>query len=225
MDAKHQKSNAHQEFEIEVQKHLDNLVGSASLSELVNNFAKYADRYQITKFLARYDLYRKILPIKGCIVECGVLNGNGLMTWAKLSSILEPVAFNRKIFGFDTFEGFPSVHEKDQNGGGKFSWEKGDLRGSSYEELKEVIRLYDIDRFIPHIPKVELIRGDFMKTSEAFLREHSYALISLLYLDFDLYEPTKKALEVFLPRMSKGSLLCFDEINNRKFPGETLAML
>ena len=40
--------------------------------------------------------------------------GSGVMTWAQLSSIYEPVggAF-RQIFGFDTFDGFPDVHEKD----------------------------------------------------------------------------------------------------------------
>lgn len=202
--AKHQKSQAHQQYEVEMEGHLKELTGQGQISYIADNFAKYANRYQITRFLARHDLYKKILPIKGSIIECGVLSGNGLMSWARLSSILEPIAFNRRIFGFDTFEGFPGVHEKDNAGSGQFSWAKGDLKDSCYEELQECIRLYDIDRFIPHISKVQLIRGDFTVTSEQFLKEHSHVLIALLYLDFDLYEPTKKALEVFLPRMGKG---------------------
>jgi len=32
-------------------------------------------------------------------------------------------------------------------------------------------------------------------------------------------------LEVFLPRMPKGSIIAFDELNCESFPGETLAML
>ena len=36
------------------------------------------------------------------------------MTWAKLSAILEPVNLTRRIYGFDTFAGFPSLSEKDQ---------------------------------------------------------------------------------------------------------------
>ena len=219
---KHQKSATHEQYEEEMRQHLTS--HTLSPSYIANNFAKFTDRYQMTRFLARHELYKKILSIKGNIIECGVLSGNGLMSWARLSSILEPVAFNRRIFGFDTFDGFPSVHEKDR-GNLQFSWAKGDLKDACYEELKECIRLYDIDRFISHISKVKLIRGDFMETSKQFLEEHSYTLIALLYLDFDLYEPTKQALEIFLPRMGKGSILVFDQINNPKFPGETLAML
>jgi len=64
-----------------------------------------------------------------------------------------------------------------------------------------------------------------METSTAYLNKNQHTLVSLLYLDFDLYEPTKKALEVFLPRMPQGSIIAFDELNCESFPGETLAML
>jgi len=46
-----------------------------------------------------------------------------------------------------------------------------------------------------------------------------------LYLDFDLYEPTKTALDVFLPRMPKGAVVAFDELDNPIWPGETRAAL
>ena len=52
-----------------------------------------------------------------------------------------------------------------------------------------------------------------------------HLLVSLLFLDFDLYEPTKVALDSFLPRMSKGAVLAFDEINSARWPGETQALL
>lgn len=64
-----------------------------------------------------------------------------------------------------------------------------------------------------------------MQTSTVFLENNQHLLVSLLYLDFDLYEPTKKALEVFVPRMPKGAIIAFDELNCESFPGETLAML
>jgi hypothetical protein len=44
-------------------------------------------------------------------------------------------------------------------------------------------------------------------------------------MDFDLYEPTKVALAHFVPRMPKGAVLAFDELDNPLWPGETLAML
>ena len=49
--------------------------------------------------------------------------------------------------------------------------------------------------------------------------------MSLLFLDFDLYEPTKIALETFLPRMPRGSIVAFDELDNPIWPGETMALL
>jgi hypothetical protein len=70
---------------------------------------------------------------------------------------------------------------------------------------------------------VQLVQGDFMKTADRYLEENSHTIVSLLYLDFDLYEPTRKALEVFVPRMPRGSILAFDEINCDSFPGETKA--
>ena len=52
--------------------------------------------------------------IEGNIVEGGVYAGQGLMTWAQLSAIFEPIGGTfREIIGFDTFDGFPSIDAKD----------------------------------------------------------------------------------------------------------------
>ena len=50
-------------------------------------------------------------------------------------------------------------------------------------------------------------------------------VVALLYLDFDLYKPTKVALENFFPRMPKGAVVAFDELDNPLWPGETESML
>ena len=41
----------------------------------------------------------------------------------------------------------------------------------------------------------------------------------------DLYHPTKAVLKKLMPRLSKGSVLVFDELNSQAFPGETQALL
>jgi hypothetical protein len=46
----------------------------------------------------------------------------------------------------------------------------------------------------------------------------------LLYLDFDLYEATKVALENFLPRVPIGGIVGFDELNEKMCLGETIAL-
>jgi hypothetical protein len=54
--------------------------------------------------------------------------------------------------------------------------------------------------------------------------EHPHLVVSLLFLDLDLFEPTKAALEHFLPRMPRGAVIAFDELDNPMWPGETLAL-
>ena len=174
-------------------------------------FAKYASRQALTKFMARLELFQMQLEVNGSIVEVGVHRGASLMAWAQMSAILEPVNYLRKIVGFDTFEGFPSLSQQDSAG--------------SSEHLKAAIALFDENRLMNHIAKVELVRGDVAKTMPAYLAANPHLVVSLLHLDADLYEPTKVTLETLVPRMPKGAIIAFDELNMKLFPGETLATL
>lgn len=213
------------EVEREVGKSLENIFVncSDSIEAKLENFPKYVRRQHLKRFLAMYELFKLILPVKGSIVECGVFRGFSLMSWAKLSSILEPENLTRRIYGFDSFNGFPSVSSNDRSGSGIA--EVGDFQTSSYDELIELLRVYDQDRFLGHIPKVQLIRGDASKTIPEFVQQNRHLLVSLLFIDLDLYEPTKAALEHILPRMPKGSIVAFDELDNPIWPGETEALL
>jgi len=197
---------------------------SAGTIEKIEAFPKYVSRQCLAKFFTKYELFQKILPVNGSIIECGALHGAGTLTWAKLSALFEPANHTRKIFAFDTFEGFPSVHEKDQKTGTFNEMHSGGLRGSTEDSILEAIRIFDMNRPISHIPKVELVKGDIIETADAFLEKNPHLVVAMLYLDFDLYEPTRKALEVFLPRMPKGAILAFDELNASIFPGETMAV-
>jgi hypothetical protein len=46
-----------------------------------------------------------------------------------------------------------------------------------------------------------------------------------LYLDFDIYRPTLAALKHFVPRMPKGAVIAFDELNLKDWRGESIAVL
>jgi len=195
-----------------------------SWSLKMENFPKYVRRQNLTRFLALYEIFRRVLPVKGSIVECGVNHGFGVMSWAKFSAILEPVNLTRRIYGFDTFEGFPGLAEKDQ-AAAAVNVQVGDLAADSYEEISRLVAAYDSTRFLGHVEKVKLIRGDATKTIPKFVEDNPHLLVSLLFLDFDIYEPTRIALETFLPRMPRGAIVAFDELDNPLWPGETLAML
>lgn len=187
----------------------------------LENFTKYVRRQHLKRFLAMYEVFKLALPVKGSVVECGVFRGFGLMAWAKLSAMLEPENLTRRVYGFDSFKGFPSLATEDQSG--YTAAQPGDLGADSYAELMELVQEYDRDRFLGHVPKVELIRGDIVETVPTFVALHPHLVVSLLYIDCDVFQPTKVALETLVPRMPKGAVLAFDELDNPLWPGETLA--
>lgn len=187
------------------------------------NLARYARRSQVTRFAALYELFKLALPVKGSIVECGVFRGSSFMTFAQLSAALEPTNLTRRLYGFDSFGGFPEVSTKDrpqQTGAAA-----GDLAADSHAELSRLLEIYDTDRFLGHLPKAMLIRGDVTETIPKFVADNPHLVVSLLFLDLDLYEPTVTALRHFLPRLPRGAVLAFDELDNPLWPGETSAVL
>jgi hypothetical protein len=195
------------------------------IPDRIDAFAKFASRRSLAKFLARNEIFKRMLGVNGSIVECGVLHGAGLFTFAQLSAIYEPYNHTRRIVGFDTFAGVPSVHEADTTSGSSSHFRSGALAGSTQEELRRAIALFDANRPLSHIPKIELVAGDLRETAAKYVAANPHLVVSLLYLDVDLYEPTKAALEAFLPRMPKGGIVAFDELNAQTFPGETTAAL
>jgi hypothetical protein len=188
------------------------------------NFPLFIRRQSLSYYLAKYELYKKTLDIKGSIVECGSYQGSSLLLFAKLTSIFEPYLIHRKVISFDTFTGFPSIDKKNDNIKHK-NTKKNYLSNTNLDLIKNSIKLLDKNRFNGHINKVEIIKGDAIKTIPKYLKENKHCLVSLLYLDFDIYKPTKIALDHFLPRMSKGSLVVFDELNQKRWYGETVAYL
>lgn len=194
--------------------------------EKLEAFTKYVSRQSVTKFLARNELFNLQLAVNGSIVEVGVHRGASLMAWAHLSSIYEPVNYLRKIIGFDTFEGFPSISEKDQLGASEHLQHGGfGLEENALQDLEHAVALYDTNRLMNHIEKVELVKGDVMTTMPRYIDDNPHLVVSLLHLDADLYEPTAVTLQHILPRMPKGAVIAFDELNMKLFPGETLAAM
>ena len=92
-------------YQVEMEKYIAQSVERYGAVRTMDNFAKYASRQSITRFLARDKIFREILDVHGSIIECGVYMGQGLMHWAQLSSIYEPVGgVTREVFGFDSLD-------------------------------------------------------------------------------------------------------------------------
>jgi hypothetical protein len=190
-------------------------------------FPLFVRRQDIAYFLSKYEIFKQIVNVNGSIVECGVFVGGGIMTWLHCSSIFEPYNHTRKIIGFDTFSGFPEIGDSDSDTGSSEHLHVGGLSVpvSTKMELKNLVSIHKRNSPLSHIDKVDLIEGDACETIPKYVEDNPHLLISLLYLDFDIYKPTKAALQHLFKRVVKGGIIAFDELNCKQYPGETIAML
>lgn len=203
--------------EQEARKSILSILNIDGVEEILDSPMLHISRQTITNILTRIELFKMIQEVQGSIIECGVYKANSLMTFFHLSNIMEPFAFTRKIIGFDTFEGFPSISDKDPTG------VIGYLADSNFSQINKLIEAQEKNKALPNIPKIELVKGDVSKTISEYKKNNPQLIISLLYLDFDLYEPTRIALEEFLPLVPVGGIVAFDELNQFRWAGETRA--
>jgi hypothetical protein len=178
-------------------------------------------RQSLSRLIYYHELYQRIVDVPGVICEFGVQWGAGLSTLISLRGMLEPFNHSRMIYGFDTFEGFPHVDEKD----GGFSAKSDYATTDHYQEiLEEILLLQESCSPLSHLKKFELVKGDASETAPQWMEKNPHAIVAMAIFDMDLYRPTRDVLLKIMPRLTKGSLLVFDEVNCRHFPGETEAV-
>jgi len=190
----------------------------------LENLGLFLSSKNLSRILFMDFLYRKTVDVQGQVFEFGTRWGQNAALFASLRGIYEPFNRHRKIVVFDTFEGFPEVHKND---GSSDLMKVGQLSLSQDYEvyLEKIMEGIEADNPLSHIKKFEICKGDATKTVKDYLERNQHAIISLVYFDFDLYKPTKVCMEMIAPRLTKGSLVGFDELNDPDSPGETLALM
>jgi len=190
--------------------------------EVLNNLGMFISRQSLSRIIFMHNMYRNILEINGVVIEFGVRWGQNLALFQNFRGMYEPYNHTRKIIGFDSFEGFPTVTKEDGDSvlarTGSYSVTAG------YEKsLEEILNYHEQESPIPHLKKFEIIKGDASQTFSKYLKKHPETIVALAYFDFDVYEPTRRCLELLKGHLCKGSIVGFDELNFQQFPGETLA--
>jgi hypothetical protein len=192
--------------------------------DVLESFAIYARRINITRFLAHYELFRMVKDVPGCIVECGVYQGNSLFAFAKFLEIFSPGDRIRHVIGFDSFKGFERFSPED---GPEYANRSKVLGGWNPGEFKDCfykfIDLHHADQFVPHAKRIFAVEGDVEQTIPKYVKENPGLRISLLHLDIDLYKPTLVALEHLYPRVAPGGLVVLDEYGMTEWGGESTA--
>jgi len=192
--------------------------------QLLSNLGLFLNSKNLSRILFMNHVYKKIVDVQGVVFEFGTRWGQNVALFSALRGIYEPFNRHRKIVAFDTFEGFPDIDEKDGTSSmmvpGMLSLTK------DYEKyLEKILSNIEQDNPLSHLKKFELRKGDAVFEIDSYLEENPETIVSLAYFDFDLYKPTKKCLEAIKNRLTKGSVVCFDELNDPDSPGETLALM
>lgn len=117
--------------------------------------------------------------ISGSIAECGVYQG-------KLSKFLSENLPERKLFLFDTFEGFDERDSDSQN----------DKRFTDTSVTKVLNFIGNKDNII--------VKKGYFPESATGLEEEKFAMV---IIDFDKYGPTVAALNIFYPLLSTGGFI------------------
>jgi O-methyltransferase len=174
-----------------------------------NNLSMASDERLFTTMLACKHVVER--DIEGDFLECGVWRGGNAVLAA---AIFRLYGSKKKVYLFDTFEGMTEPTELDRyaaTGRGALQ-EFRDHQQESHNDWCYA----SIDDVRNSFLKVDLlsdnvifVKGDVLTTlAEA---ANIPAHISVLRLDTDWYESTKKELEVLYPLLSVGGALIIDD--------------
>ncbi len=191
--------------------------------EILPNIGLFLTPKSLSRYLFLDHLYQKIIDKHGIIIDFGTRWGQNAAVFSALRGIYEPFNRHRKIILVDTFEGFPDITAED----GKSELMQVGVDSVTQDYFKYLDKLMCIkEGFDPlsHIKRYEILNGNAIELLPKYLESHPETIIALAYFDFDLYEPTKKCLEMIKPYLIKGSVLGFDELNDQDSPGETIAL-
>lgn len=194
-----------------------------SEEEMLINFGLYMRSSAMAKILFWDEAYRKIINIPGNIYVFGTWWGQDMTLLYNLRAVHEPYNFTRKIYGFDTFTGYPEPTNRDVISDtikeGAYGTTKDYL--NYFEELMDY---HEKENIMGHIKKYGLIQGNIVNTLPDHFMSNPHEIVSIAYIDLALYEPTKVVLNECIKNMVKGSMFIFDELNAVEYPGETIAV-
>jgi hypothetical protein len=213
-------------------KQLDQIaeVRAYSREDLLRNWSAYVMRRDLIRFIAHYELFKKIVDLPGCVIELGVYRGASFFTWGNLIETFCPFDRHRKVYGFDSFVGLKDFRPEDgADIAGNVTRDDLAMRypgafTATEFEAQRLVEMHNADSMVYGTNRNSVIVGDIAETLPQFVRDNPGLRVSLVHFDVDLYEPTKLGLEVLWPRLVTGGVMAFDEYAFQPWPGESQAV-
>ncbi len=204
---------------------LENMMTSLPTKERLRNIPLFMRQKDLAHVLFMAEVYRQILDVPGYVAEFGVMWGRNLNLLHCLRECYEPYNHTRQLLGFDTFSGFLGSDEKDAGSAPEALRQKGSygVPEDHRETLTNILGAQEAISHLSHLRRFELIAGDVTETVPAYLDANPHAVLALCYFDLDLHRPSAAVLKAVLPRMTRGSIVVFDELISPAYPGETIA--
>jgi hypothetical protein len=168
---------------------------------------------EMRRALAIHRCFALAADVPGAIVECGVGRG---ASFTALVLMAQAEGRDREVWGFDSFQGFPTPSPEDAS---PKSRRKGELFFGTRDDVARAILGSDVDErfFTTHC---HLVPGFF----EDSLRHFSGDRIAFLHLDVDLYRSYTTCLTALYPKVSPGGVVLFDEYADDTYPGARKAI-
>lgn len=182
--------------------------------------------------------------LEGDIVECGVFQGKSLIS---MGLMLKEIKSNKIVYGYDSFEGFPSIHKNDDLSKFDELYKNNLISKKQYndvllnKELRMLTTGEDIDtknisnsgdfshtnqmhiiekcKYLG-LDNIKIVKGPFYKT---MIKKQKPIKIFAALIDCDLYESYKIALPFVWDKLVKKGYIYLDEYYSLKFPGAKIA--
>lgn len=206
----------------DAEKRLYDLMQSSDLpaEEKLHNLAVYADPILMSRLLFLNFIYQKIITVQGVILDLGTGWGQNAIVFQTLRSIYEPYNYQRKVIAFDTFDEFVGLNETENH----FANIK--TTTPNYQsKLETLMQTHEDLHPLSHIKKFSVVVGDVTTTLPKYFSQHPSSIVALAYFDLDIYQPTYTCINSLQNRLTKGSVLVFDELNYESSAGETQAVM
>lgn len=182
--------------------------------QIISRFLIPNDLRQIKLSTYVWRQMEKVTDIEGNIVECGIGRGRSFLY---LASFVYLNNTNRKIWGFDSFEGFPEPNHIEKNT--PRNPKKGEWAYMSASDIKNILKTSGIiESWISE--NIKLIPGFFDKTLDSY----DGSQIALLHIDVDLYDSHLIVLNKFYKFVKKGGIIMFDDYEDPAWPGAKKAV-
>lgn len=173
-----------------------------------------------------WNYFQMVSNIDGDIVECGIGRGRSLMVMSAINSLLEKhEGGQRKIFGYDSFEGFPEPSIEDDSYRKPKKGEWSTSPSGKYQYSADFIRMVLNEAKVLEGTDLVLTKGFFCDS----LKNHPDRPIAILHVDGDLYQSYIDTLELLYPKVSTGGVIVFDDYlakkeNEDRWPGARKAV-